>query len=153
MRGVDDNAVDGDQGYTIVTAPSGSDPVYRGLDANVTNRDLDHRDISVSPSSLDFGQVLVGQLTRKGVTITNLSTSTLTLGGSVSISGRFYTIQSGAAASAWRRGPRGPSSWHSIRWACCRGSAATGRRHLPRCHEPAVADHGPLTGIGLPLIG
>src|SRR5262249_42465995 len=55
VTGVDDPVSDGNQPYTIVTAPSTSaDPAYNGintLDVQVTNTDNDSAGITVSPTS------------------------------------------------------------------------------------------------------
>ncbi len=51
--------------------------------------------IIVSPSSLNFGTVTVGQYSDKSVTISNSSSSTTNLTGNVSISGSNYSITSG----------------------------------------------------------
>ena len=55
VTGVDDDVVDGDVAYTIVTAAaSSSDSAYNGLDADdvsVTNSDDDAAGITVSPTS------------------------------------------------------------------------------------------------------
>ncbi len=53
-------------------------------------------EISVSPSSLNFESVTVGQYSDKTVNITNSSSSTANLTGNVSISGTDYSIISGS---------------------------------------------------------
>src|SRR5262249_4367394 len=70
LTGVDDNELDGDVAYQILTAPAVShDPKYSGLDAqdvSVVNKDNDTRDLQVSglttvPATLQPGTTLVVQ--------------------------------------------------------------------------------------------
>ncbi|MGQ9560205.1 MAG: NosD domain-containing protein [Candidatus Oleimicrobiaceae bacterium] len=54
--------------------------------------------ISVSPTSVDFGNLAVGQSSDRDVTITNQSTSTGTLSGNVSVVGTDFWIASGGGS-------------------------------------------------------
>ena len=120
--GVDDNLVDGDKTYNIVTAPATStDPNYSGVnpaDVVVTNTDNDLNPIPEiqvldgttdigdgTTSAIDFGSVIVGGTLNKTFTVKNIGTGVLNLSqltlptGFSSVGNLPATVAPGASAN------------------------------------------------------
>jgi hypothetical protein len=120
---------------------------------SLTGTGMDYIEISVSPTSLDFGSVTVVQSLDKTVSFSNSSSSTANLTGIVTISGTHYSIISGGGSYDLSPGyPRTVTVRFSPSGV---SSLGTQSGSLSISHNGTNASSPitvPLTGIGDPII-